>query len=107
MRFHDWLRPPRQMLAVFLGVALVSAVALGWLGWLLLKQDAALESQRRRDLVEQAADRASATMQLAVVELQSALNSPGSGKTNFASGVSRISIAQDHMTVRPDGSLPY
>lgn len=107
MRVRDWLRPPRQMLAVFLGVALVSAGALGWLGWLLLKQDAALESQRRRDLVEQAADRASATMQLAVVELQSALNSPGSGKTNFAPGVSRISIAQDDMTVRPDGSLPY
>jgi len=107
MRVGDWLRPPRQMLAVFLGVALVSAAALGWLAWLLLKQDAALDSQRRRDLVDQAADRASATMQLAVVELESALNSTVSGKTKFATGVSRISIAQDDMTVAPDGSLPY
>ncbi|MBI3494194.1 MAG: HAMP domain-containing histidine kinase [Acidobacteria bacterium] len=107
MAARHWFRPPRQMLAVFLGVALVSAGALGWLGWLLLKQDAALESQRRRDMLEQAADRASATMQLAVVELQAALNSPASGNKKLAPGVSRVSIGPDAVTIRPDGSLPY
>src|SRR6266508_5446273 len=100
------LRPPRQMLAVFLGVALVSAGALGWLGWLLLQQDAALETQRRRDTLEQAADRAASTMQLAVAELQTGLGSPHEKRT-FPSGVSLISIAQDAMSVVPEGSLPY
>lgn len=107
MRVRDWLRPPRQMLAVFLGVALVSAGALGWLGWLLLKQDTALESQRRRDMLEQAADRASATMQLAVVELQARLTSSPGASRNPAPGVSRVSIGPDSVTVWPNGSLPY
>src|SRR6266508_145123 len=84
------LRPPRQMLAVFLGVALVSAGALGWLGWLLLQQDAALDTQRRRDSLEQAADGASATMRLAIAELQTALSSPAGATGNLPPGVSRI-----------------
>ena len=95
------------MLSVFFAVALVSAGALGWLGWLLLQQDAALDTQRRRDALEQAADRASAEMQLAVAELQSALGSPVGANRQLPSGVSRISIRQDAITVLPDGSLPY
>ena len=95
------------MLAVFLGVALVSAGALGWLGWLLLRQDSALETQRRRDTLEQAADRASATMQLALADLQASLDAAPRGHTGLPAGVSRISIAQDVCRVWPEGSLPY
>ena len=94
------------MLSVFFAVALVSAGALGWLGWLLLRQDAALETQRRRDMLEQAADRAFATMQLAVAELQT-IGAPGGGNGSLPPGVSRVSIGQDAITVVPDGSLPY
>ncbi len=101
------LRPPRQMLAVFLGVALVSAGALGWLGWLLLQQDAALESQRRRDSLEQAADRALVTMQLAMAELQAVITSTASVKGNLPPGASRISIGPDGVTAWPEGSIPY
>jgi signal transduction histidine kinase len=95
------------MLGVFFAVALVSAGALGWLGWLLLQQDAALETQRRRDALEQAADRASATMQLAVAELQTAIGTPAAAGRKLPSGVSRISIGQDAITVLPEGSLLY
>ncbi len=93
------------MLAVFLGVALVSAGALVWLGSLLLQQDAALEMQRRRDALEQAADRATATMQLAVAELQTRL--AASAERTLPSGVSLIAITHDAVSVVPPDSLRY
>ena len=56
MTFRDWFRPPRHVLTIFLSVAVVSAGALGWLSWLLVEQDRALEVQRRQARLEQAAD---------------------------------------------------
>ena len=95
------------MLAVFLGVALVSAGALGWLGWRLLQQDLALESQRRRDALEQAADRAAATMQLALAELQGSLASPAAARTSLPAGVSRVSTGPGRAVGRgPVGIRP-
>lgn len=93
------------MLAAFLAVALVSAGALGWLGWLLVRQDAALETQRRREALEQAADRASAAMQLAIAELQGAASSPARG--SLPDGVSQVSISRDDVVAWPEGRLPY
>ena len=66
MQVRHWLRPPRLMLVVFVGVALVSSGALGWLGWLLLAQDAALDGQRRQEALDLAADRAAAAMQRSI-----------------------------------------
>ena len=70
MRLREWLRPPRHLLVVFLAVALVSSAALGWLGWQLLKQDASLESQRRQERLDRAADLAAAAMQRSLCDLQ-------------------------------------
>ena len=56
MAFREWFRPPRHVLTIFLSVAVVSAVALGWLSWLLVEQDRALDVQRRQERLEQAAD---------------------------------------------------
>ncbi len=95
------------MLAAFLGVALVSAGALGWLGWLLLLQDAALETQRRRDSLEQAADRTSATMQLALAKLQTALSVPAGANSTLPAGLSRISTGPSGVTIWPEGSIAY
>ena len=95
------------MLAAFLGVALVSAGALGWLGWLLLLQDAALDTQRRRDSLEQAADRTSATMQLALAKLQTALSVPAGENGALPAGISRIATAPGGVTIWPEGSVAY
>ena len=46
MAFREWFRPPRHILTIFLSVAIVSAAALGWLSWLLVEQDRALDVQR-------------------------------------------------------------
>ena len=63
MALRDWLRPPRQVLGIFLAVAVLSTAALGWLTWRLLDQDAQLEAQRERVRLEQAADATVAGMQ--------------------------------------------
>ena len=66
---RNWFRPPRHVLTIFAGVAIVSACALAWLAWLLLEQDKAVESQRRQERVELAADRAVPVMQRALEDL--------------------------------------
>ena len=52
MAFREWFRPPRHVLTIFLSVAVVSAVSLGWLTWLLVQQDRALDVQRRQARLE-------------------------------------------------------
>jgi len=70
MQINAWLRPPRHLVVLFLGITLVLMMALGWLGGRLLQQDRALERQRLQDRLELAADRAAAafTRRLAAIE---------------------------------------
>lgn len=108
MRVRDWLRPPRQLLVVFLAVALVSAGALGWLGWQLLKQDAALEIQRRQERLDQAADRAAVAMQRSIADLQAHANPQLGSNAHLPPGVSVISIGPGgSASAWPKGSLLY
>ena len=62
MPMRDWLRPPRNLLVLFLGTTLVLTAGLGWLGWRLLLQDRAVEAQRIRDRLASAADLIAAEM---------------------------------------------
>ena len=52
MAFREWFRPPHHVLTIFLSVAVVSAGSLGWLTWLLVQQDRALDVQRRQARLE-------------------------------------------------------
>jgi signal transduction histidine kinase len=107
MRLSDWFRPPRQLLIVFLAVALVSAVTLGWLGWLLLQQDAALDIQRRQDRLEQAADRAASGMQRSLSDLQTRVPPSIGEHVTLPSGVSGVSISRSGVVVWRHATLPY
>lgn len=49
------LAAPAKLLALFVLLAGIPLAALGWLGWRLLEQDHALENQRERDRLENAA----------------------------------------------------
>lgn len=64
----EGLRAPRQIRVVFLGVMLLLAATLGWLGWRLLQQDQQLFVQRLAERGEIAAD-------LAVAGLEKRLSS--------------------------------
>lgn len=57
-----WFRPPRRVLTSFLVVVVACVGALAWLGYRLLEQDRALESQRVQEQLEIAADRAAALL---------------------------------------------
>ena len=52
---HHRLGAPATGLALFVALAGIPLVALGWLGWRLLDQDRALESQRLRERLENVA----------------------------------------------------
>ena len=56
MPLSQWFRPPRHFLTLFLGIMLMLAATLGWLGWRLLEQDRALENQRTQERLDNAAD---------------------------------------------------
>jgi signal transduction histidine kinase len=51
-----WLRSPRHVLVLFLGVTGSLSLAMGWLAWQLVAQDRALASQRRQERLDSAAD---------------------------------------------------
>jgi len=105
MRLRNWFRPPRHVLAIFLAVAVVSAGALGWLAWLLLEQDRALELQRRQERLERVADRAVAVMQSALADLELRL---GSAQVTLPPpGILMVSLGSGNVVARPEGSLLY
>lgn len=62
MAVRAWLRPPRRVLSLLIGVTILLGITLAWLGWRLLEQDRALEAQRLRGRLEDAADRIAADL---------------------------------------------
>ena len=107
MQIRDWFRPPRHVLAIFLGVALVSGATLAALAWLLLRQDHARETQRRQERIEQAADRAAAVMQRSLADLEIQLAAPLDRKKNPPPDVVLLGSAPDGLTIHPQGALLY
>jgi signal transduction histidine kinase len=77
MVVSDWLRPPRHLVVLFLGIALTLMAALAWLGWRLFQQDEVLEAERVRARLESAADAVSA-------ELARRLGAVGDGLARLA-----------------------
>ncbi len=69
-----WSRAPGRTLAVFLCLMLVLGGALGWLGWQFLKQDRALEGQRRQERLELAAGQIAVALQQNLADLESYLS---------------------------------
>jgi signal transduction histidine kinase len=107
MAIRDWLRPPRQVLVVFLAVAIVSTGALGWLAWRVLRQDAELEIQRQRVALEQAADAAVGAMQQSLASLITLAAQPPHTAANIPADVSIVTIEEGRAAIGPARSLPY
>jgi signal transduction histidine kinase len=68
MPLKEWLKPPRSLLVILFLLTLVSVSALGWFGWKLANQDRMVEAQRNQELLEQTADRATATLRRSLAE---------------------------------------
>ncbi|MFO7692954.1 MAG: HAMP domain-containing sensor histidine kinase [Vicinamibacterales bacterium] len=76
MAGRRWLQPPRRILTSFLVVVAACVGALAWLGYRLLDQDRALESQRIQEQLEVAADLTSASLERSLAELEKVLAIP-------------------------------
>lgn len=91
MKLMEWLRPPRVVLTLFIGLMAVCAMALGWLGRQVLVQDRAVEAQQREKQLESAADRTVAAMERA-----------------FTSADAEVTVtAKGGVKITPAGRLAY
>jgi len=63
-----WFQPPRRVLTSFLVVVVACVGVLAWLGYRLLDQDRALESQRIQEQLEIAADLTAASLERKLAE---------------------------------------
>ena len=84
-----WLRPPRHVLTLFLGVTGCLSLAMGWLAWQLIAQDRALAAQRTQERLDNAADTAVAAVRLGLEDLAQRLDAiaklpPGAALAQFA-----------------------
>jgi len=104
---RHWFRPPRHVLAIFVAVAVVSAVALAWLMVLLLQQDKTVETQHRQEHLEQAADHAAAVMAGALTDIERQFGTPLEQRSNFPAGVFSFNIGPDGVALRPGDRLLY
>jgi signal transduction histidine kinase len=97
------LRPPHNVLWLFIAVAAVSVSALAWLSWRLLAQDRALENQRIRERLEGAADLIVTSLDLGLSEIEnrlSLLSDPGDHAL-------AVSFGPREVKTHPGGRLLY
>jgi signal transduction histidine kinase len=66
-------RPPRNLLALFLGTTVVLLSSLGWLGWRSFQQDRAAEVQRFRERLESATDLVAGQIRQNLIDLEDEL----------------------------------
>jgi signal transduction histidine kinase len=74
MSVQEWYRPPRQLLTLYLAGTVAATLALVWLGLRLLNQERDLASKRAQERLELAADRAVASLQRSLNELERQLS---------------------------------
>jgi len=104
----EWLKPPRSLLVILFLLTLVSVSALGWFGWKLLEHDRLVEAQRTQELLEQTADRASATLRRTLAESGERLGSLLAGEVQDppADGL-RLLLSENGVTAEPPSHLLY
>lgn len=107
MRLPDWLQPPRQLMLVFLAVAIASTALLAWLTVQLLAQDRAADQQHRRERLEQAADNAVLEMERRLSALERHLDPSTSTAETPQAGTVVVSWNAGQVIVNPPGGLPY
>jgi signal transduction histidine kinase len=102
---RSWFHSPYGLLAAFLVLTLGPSLGLVWLGWRLLDQDRALESQRIEERRERAADQIVASLQraLQLSELDLAqLRTPAS-----ADDALMVEFSSSEVRAYPSGSLLF
>ena len=95
LSFGHWLRPPRHVLTLFLGVTGSLLLAMGWLAWQLMAQDRALAAQRAQERLDNAADAAIASLRHGLEDISQQLDAlstlpPATAPAEFANQASTL-----------------
>lgn len=109
---REWFRPPRQLLVILMLLTVASVSALLWSGWKLTKQESAVEAQRSRERLEQAADRIAALLRAYLAEtgerLAAAAAAPSpSGITPEPDSSLLLVLTQGSLSAYPPARLLY
>ena len=108
MRLSEWLKPPRNLLAVLVAITLAAVLTLTWLGWRLLEQERALEAQRNQERLDIAADRAVAAFRGELAILNGRLDEWATDpRAAPPDEVTVLAIGSDRFSARPPQRLPY
>lgn len=100
-----WRLAPRRAAVVLLAGTAVSVIAVLWMGWRLLQQDRALESQQSRQQLEAVADGVAAVLDRALAQTAQAMTSaswrPRGG------GAVVVRLQEGSLTAVPPGVLLF
>jgi len=110
MSLREWFRPPRHLLVILLLLTTASVSALLWFGWRLTEQESAVEAQRSRERLEQAADRIAALLRANLAETGERLAAAASSPAGIAPGPDQsllLILTRDRLSAYPPGSLLY
>ena len=110
MSLREWFRPPRHLLVILLLLTTASVSALLWFGWRLTEQESAVEAQRSRERLEQAADRIAALLRANLAETGERLAAAASSPAGVAPGSDQsllLIFTRDSFSAYPPGSLLY
>src|ERR1700675_3668574 len=98
MSFNRSALPPRNLIALIIGITLVPLATLLWLGGRLLEQDRVLEGQQAQQRVERAADLVVAALQRAVSTSQQRL---AAGGEQWPDGTVAVSFREGRVEAQP------
>jgi signal transduction histidine kinase len=99
---------PLKLLALFVLLSGIPLVALGWLGWRVLQQDRALESQRVRERLENAASLVARELDRGLSAWEAVLPAAAGGQAvALPRGAVFLLIATDGVVQQQGALLPY
>ncbi|MBE3087837.1 MAG: hypothetical protein IMZ71_01800 [Chloroflexi bacterium] len=108
MILREWLRPPRHLLALFIAVIVLPAIALAWLAWRTFEQDKALERQRLQERLEAAASSIVSELDRRLDELSRQLPAlVASSEVSLPDDFLLLTIRDGTITDAPPGRVLY
>jgi signal transduction histidine kinase len=102
-----WLRPPRNLLVIFIFVVGVPAVTLLAFGIRLLEQDKALAHQREVDLLDRAADQGVRLLEQDLAGRIKRLSSPACTPVDVPYDSVCVALQTERINVFPPERIPY
>jgi signal transduction histidine kinase len=98
---------PVKLLALFVLLSGIPLVALGWLGWRVLQQDRALENQRLRERLENAASLVARELDRGFTAWEELLPAAARGQVVVPPGAVFLLIGTDGVVQQQGARLPY